>query len=267
VSWQHEERVMGFETLTLSVTAGVATITLSRPQHLNALNRTMLAELDEALARIAADPVARVLVVTGAGERAFAAGVDIREFVTMDPGAALQFSRDIQQTLRRLERLPQPSIAMVNGFALGGGCELMMACSIAYAAATAKLGQPEIGLGLIPGAGGTQRLARLVGRQKAMELILTGDLITAEEACRIGLVCKVVAPDALAGEVAALSERIATKGAVALRMAKEAVEAASDAALVDGLELEAKSFSLCFTTGDVREGVTAFLEKRQPKFS
>jgi enoyl-CoA hydratase len=258
---------MGFETITLSVKAGVATITLNRPQHLNALNRNMVAELDEALGRVAADAEARVLVITGAGDRAFAAGVDVREFLAMDPRAALQFSRDIQRTFRRLETLPQPSIAMVNGFALGGGCELMMACSIAYAAATARLGQPEIGLGLIPGAGGTQRLARLAGRQKAMELILTGDVISAEEACRIGLVCKVVAPAALPEEVAALCDRLAGKGAVALRMAKEAVAAASDRGLTEGLELEAKSFSLCFTADDVREGVTAFLEKRKPKFS
>lgn len=257
---------MGFQTIASSVKAGVATITLSRPEQLNALNRQMLVELEEALGRVATDPDARVLVVTGAGERAFAAGVDIREFLEMDPRAALQFSRDIQRTFRSLETLPKPTVAMVNGFALGGGCELMMACDIAYAATSAKIGQPEIGLGLIPGAGGTQRLRRLVGKQKAMELILTGDLIPADEALRIGLVCKVVPPGALAAEVEALCQKLLGKGDVALRMAKEAIGAGSEADLATGSEIEAKSFSVCFTTQDVREGVRAFLEKRKPNF-
>ncbi len=257
---------MGFQTITLDVKAGVATITLNRPQQLNALNRDMLADLDEAFDQVTADPEARVLVITGSGERAFAAGVDIREFLTMDPRAALQFSRDIQRTFATLDALPKPTIAMVNGFALGGGCELMMACGIVYASSSAKLGQPEIGLGLIPGAGGTQRLTRLVGKQKAMELILTGEPITAEEALRIGLVCKVVPPAALQGEVDALCGKLLAKGDVALRMAKEAIQFGSEADLSVGQEIEAKSFSVCFTTEDVREGVAAFLEKRKPTF-
>jgi enoyl-CoA hydratase len=257
---------MAFQTIDLGIKAGVATLTLNRPQQLNALNRRMLAELDEALARVAAEPDARVLVLTGAGERAFAAGVDIREFLEMDAIAALQFSHDIQRTFRALEALSKPTVAMVQGFALGGGCELMMACGITYAATTAKIGQPEIGLGLIPGAGGTQRLTRLVGRQKAMEMILTGDLIGAEEALRIGLVCRVVEPAALAGEVDALCAKLLSKGDVALRMAKDAVGVAAETDLATGLEIEAKSFSVCFTSPDLREGVSAFLEKRKPAF-
>jgi enoyl-CoA hydratase len=257
---------MGFETIQLKVEGGVATIMLSRPQQLNALNRQMFQELDEAFDQVAADPQARVLVITGAGDRAFAAGADIREFVGMAPMAALDFSRNAQRIFRKLETTPKPTIAAVNGFALGGGCELMMACDIAYAADTARMGQPEITLGIIPGAGGTQRLARLVGKQKAKELTMTGDMIPAEEALRLGLVCKVVPAAELMAEVQKLCEKILSKGDVALRMVKEAIEGGAQVGLDSGLEIEAKAWSVCFTTEDYAEGVKAFLEKRKPSF-
>ena len=257
---------MGFETILIKIEAGVAAITLNRPQRLNALNQQMMRELDEAFDEVAADPAARVLVITGAGDRAFAAGADIKEFLGLSPVAALDFIRNLHRVYQKLERMPKPTIAAVNGFALGGGCELMMACDIAYAADTAKLGQPEITLGIMPGAGGTQRLPRLVGKQKAKELALTGDMIAAEEALRIGLVCRVVPAAELMDEIHKLCQRLLSKGDVALRMIKEAIEAGSDVDLASGLEIEAKSWSLCFTTEDYVEGVRAFLEKRAPQF-
>ncbi len=257
---------MAFETILLKIERGAATITLNRPQRLNALSQQMFRELDEAFDEVATDPAARVLVITGAGDRAFAAGADIREFVGLNPVAALDFSRNGQRVLRKLETMPKPTIAAVNGFALGAGCELMMACDIAYAADTAKVGQPEITLGIIPGVGGTQRLARLVGKQKAKELAMTGDMVPADEALRIGLVCRVVPAAELMAEVQKLCERILSKGDVALRMAKEAIEAGSHVDLASGQEIEAKSFSLCFATEDRVEGVNAFLEKRTPNF-
>ena len=257
---------MSFETILIKIEGGVATITLNRPQQLNALNRQMFRELDEAFDEVTADPAARVLVITGVGDRAFAAGADIREFVDMAPVEALEFSRNAQRIFRKLETMPKPSIAAVNGFALGGGCELMMACDIAYASDTARIGQPEITLGIIPGAGGTQRLSRLVGKQKAKELEMTGDMISAEEALRLGLVCKVVKPGDLMGEVQKLCEKLLSKGDVALRMVKEAIEAGLQVDLNTGMEIEAKSWSVCFTTEDHVEGVKAFLEKRRPNF-
>jgi len=257
---------MGFETIQLVIEGGVATVTLNRAQQLNALNRQMIRELDEAFDSVKANPGARVLVIMGAGDRAFAAGADIREFAEMDPAGALEFSRDIQRVYGKLETMPKPTIAAVNGFALGGGCELMMACDIAYAADTAKLGQPEISLGLIAGAGATQRLPRLVGKQKAKELMMTGDLIPAEEALRLGLVCKVVPAGELMAEVRALCEKLLGKGDVALRLMKEAIQAGLEVDLATGFEIEAKSWSLCFATEDHAEGINAFLEKRKPTF-
>ncbi|HSB71210.1 MAG TPA: enoyl-CoA hydratase-related protein [Candidatus Methylomirabilis sp.] len=257
---------MGFETIELARDGGVVILTLNRPKQLNALNRQVFRELDQALDEVAADPAARVLVITGSGDRAFAAGADIREFEAMGPMEALEFSRNTQRVLRKLETLPKPTIAAVNGFALGGGCELMMACDIAYAADSARMGQPEITLGIIPGAGGTQRLARLVGKQKAKELALTGEMLTAEEARELHLISKVVPSAELMTEIRKLCEKLVSKGAIALRMAKEAIELGSEADLAAGMEIEAKSWSVCFTTEDRVEGVKAFLEKRKPSF-
>jgi enoyl-CoA hydratase len=257
---------MGFETIAVTVKDGIATIMLNRPQQLNALNRQMFRELDEAFDQVASDPGARVVVITGSGDRAFAAGADIREFVGMGTVAALDFSRNAQRIFRKLETMPKPTIAAVNGFALGGGCELMMACDLAYAADTAKMGQPEITLGIIPGAGGTQRLSRLVGKQKAKELEMTGDMLTADEALRIGLVCKVVPAAELMAEVRKLCDKLLSKGDIALRMVKEAIEAGAHVDLASGMEIEAKAWSVCFTTEDHVEGVQAFLEKRKANF-
>ncbi len=257
---------MSFETISVKLEGGVATITLSRPQQLNALNRQMFRELDEVFDQIAKDPQARVVVVTGAGDRAFAAGADIREFVGMGLVEALDFSRNAQRIFRKLDTMPKPTIAAVNGFALGGGCELMMACDIAYAADTARVGQPEINLGIIPGAGGTQRLSRLVGKQKAKELEMTGDIIPAEEALRLGLVCKVVPAAELMAEVQKLCAKLLSKGDIPLRMVKEAIEAGLHVDLHTGMEIEAKAWSVCFSTEDHVEGVNAFLEKRKPNF-
>ena len=257
---------MGFETIVVTVKEGIATITLNRAQQLNALNRQMFRELDAAFDQVTVDPEARVVVITGSGDRAFAAGADIREFVGMGPVAALDFSRNAQRIFRKLETMSKPTIAAVNGFALGGGCELMMACDIAYAADTAKLGQPEINLGIIPGAGGTQRLSRLAGKQKAKELEMTGDMLSAEEALRIGLVCKVVPAGELMAEVQKLCVKILSKSDVALRMVKEAIEAGAQVDLASGMEIEAKAWSLCFTTEDHVEGIQAFLDKRKPNF-
>jgi enoyl-CoA hydratase len=257
---------MGFETIVVTVKDGIATITLNRPQQMNALNRQMFRDLDAAFDQVAADPGARVVVITGSGDRAFAAGADIREFVGMGPVEALDFSRNAQRIFRKLETMAKPAIAAVNGFALGGGCELMMACDIAYAADTAKMGQPEINLGIIPGAGGTQRLSRLVGKQKAKELEMTGDMLSAQEALQIGLVCKVVPAGELMAEVQKLCAKILSKSDVALRMVKEAIEAGAQVDLASGMGIEAKAWSLCFTTEDHVEGTQAFLEKRKPNF-
>lgn len=257
---------MGFTTIELAVGDGIATITLNRPKALNALNRQMVAELDQAIDQVERGEGVRVVVLTGAGDKAFAAGADINEFKGMGTREALPFSQDIQRIWRRLERLPMPTIAAVNGYALGGGCELMMACDIAYAADTARIGQPEINLGVMPGAGGTQRLPRLVGKQRAKELLLTGDMIDAQEAYRLGLVNKVVPLAELMAEVRKLCEKLKGKPAVALRMIKEAVEQGYDQDLVTALDIEAKAWALCFATEDKEEGVAAFLEKRKPAF-
>jgi enoyl-CoA hydratase len=257
---------MGFETIEVSQDGGVTTVRLNRPKQLNALNQQVFRELDQVLDQTAIDPAVRVLVITGAGDRAFAAGADIREFEAMGPMEALEFSRNTQRVMRKLETLPKPTIAAVNGFALGGGCELMMACDIVYAADSARIGQPEITLGIIPGAGGTQRLARLVGKQKAKELALTGEMLSAAEAKELHLISKVVPAAELMTEVQTLCEKLLSKGAIALRMAKEAIEFGSEADLAAGMEIEAKSWSVCFTTEDRAEGVKAFLEKRKPNF-
>ncbi len=257
---------MGFETIEVKTGDGIVTLALNRPAQLNALNRRMIQELEEALDAAAADGTARVLVLTGAGERAFAAGADIRELEEMDHLAALEFSRNIQRVFRKLELLSKPTVAAVNGLALGGGCELMMACDIAYAADTARIGQPEITLGIIPGAGGTQRLPRVVGKPRALELLMSGDLLTAAEALRLGLVCKVLPAAELMAEVRALCQKLLAKGAAALQMVKAATLTGLEVDLGSGLEFEAKSFAACFATEDRIEGLRAFLERRIPAF-
>jgi enoyl-CoA hydratase len=257
---------MAFETLLVAREGGLVTVTLNRPRQLNAINRVMARELDALAGDLETDASARVVVVTGAGDRAFLAGADITEFQGLTPVEALGFGQRIQRLYSRLEALPQVTIAAVNGFALGGGCELVQCLDLALAAETARFGQPEIQLGVIPGAGGTQRLARLVGLRRAKELNLLGEMIDAREAWRIGLVNRVVPADRLAAEARALADQILARAPVALRMIKEAMNEGYDLDLPKGLAIEAKAFALAFSTDDQREGVAAFLEKRKAAF-
>lgn len=257
---------MEFKTIELAIEDGVATITLNRPEVLNAINWDLVRELEEAVNQVRKDDTVRVVVITGAGEKAFAAGADIHELKEMNAVEVLDFVQQVQRIYNRIERMPKPIIAAVNGYALGGGLELMMACDIVYASERAKLGLPEINLGIIPGAGGTQRLPRLIGGKRAKELLFTGEMIDAQEALRIGLVNKVIPHDQLRSEVKKLCEKIKAKSPVALRAAKEAVEEGYDLDLVKGLAIEAKAIAICFSTEDSKEGLTAYLEKRKPVF-
>ncbi|MDE2180718.1 MAG: enoyl-CoA hydratase/isomerase family protein [candidate division NC10 bacterium] len=257
---------MGVQTLELRMEGSLAIILLNRPKALNAINLMMVGELEQAVGQVRDDPGVRVVVITGAGDKAFAAGADITEFKTMSQIDAWMFVQRLQRLFLEIERLPKPVIAAVNGYALGGGCELMMACDIIYASDAVRIGQPEINLGIIPGAGGTQRLARLIGKQRAKELVLTGETIGAQEAWGLGLLNKVVPADHLMVEVRKLADKLAIKGPLAVRAAKEAIEDGYDMALERALAHEAQLFALCFATEDRAEGVNAFLEKRPPNF-
>jgi enoyl-CoA hydratase len=254
-----------YETLLVERRGRVAVITINRPQKLNALNIQTRAEGAAALDELREDESVRVVVITGAGEKAFVAGADIAEF----EGRTAVTQRDVM-TARSLftavDTFPKPVIAMINGFCLGGGCELALSCDIRIAGENARFGQPEINLGIIPGGGGTQRLTRLVGEGKAMELILTGDMIDAQHAYNLGLVNMVVPAADLEAKTMELANRIAEKSPVALRMAKEAVKTAARANLDEGLRREVDLFALCFSSADKDEGVRAFLEKRKPEF-
>ena len=254
-----------YETLLVERRGRVAVITINRPQKLNALNIQTRAEGAAALEELREDESVRVVVITGAGEKAFVAGADIAEF----EGRTAVSQRDVM-TARSLftavDTFPKPVIAMINGFCLGGGCELALSCDIRVASESARFGQPEINLGIIPGGGGTQRLTRLVGEGKAMELILTGDMIDAQTAYNLGLVNLVVPAADLEAKTMELANRIAEKSPVALRMAKEAVKTAARANLDEGLRREIDLFALTFSSQDKDEGVRAFLEKRKPDF-
>jgi len=250
----------------LDVADGVAWLTVNRPEKLNALNRAVVREIAAAARRAIDDDACGVLVVTGAGEKAFVAGADIAEMSLLDPRQAETFAHDLSDSFAVLERSPKPVIAAVNGFALGGGCELALACHVRIAADTARFGQPEVGLGLIPGAGGTQRLPRLVGSGRALDLILSGDPIDAAEAHRVGLVERVVPASELRASVSAYAAKLLTRSGVALARALEAVVSGAGMALPEALRLEASLFGLGFATEDMREGTKAFLEKRKPRF-
>ena len=254
-----------YETLLVERRGRVAVITINRPQKLNALNIQTRTEGAAALDELREDAEVRVVVITGAGEKAFVAGADIAEF----EGRTAVTQRDVM-TARSLftavDTFPKPVIAMINGFCLGGGCELALSCDIRVASETARFGQPEINLGIIPGGGGTQRLTRLVGEGKAMELILTGDMIDAQHAFNLGLVNLVVPAADLEAKTMEMANRIAEKSPVALRMAKEAVKTAARANLDEGLRREIDLFALTFSSADKDEGVRAFLEKRKPDF-
>lgn len=258
---------MPFQTLAFDVHDRVATIRVNRPDKLNALNDETIAELDEAFALVERrDDIAGVLL-TGAGTKAFVAGADIAELSTQ--GATDGRARAVrgQAAFWRIERCPKPVIAAVNGFALGGGCELAMACHIRIASDTAKLGQPELKLGITPGYGGTQRLARLVGKGRALQLLLTAEMIDAAEAYRIGLVNKVVPAADLLAEAERMLRQIIAFGPVAVALCIEAVNRGADVPLDQGLELEASYFGLLSATEDMREGMRAFLEKRPAQFT
>ena len=257
---------MPYETLLFEVRDRVAFITINRPDKLNALNDRVVAELSEAAGRIAAEDEIRGAIITGAGQKAFAAGADIGELAGQGPFEGKARALKGQAMLRRLETCGKPVIAAINGFALGGGCELALACHLRIAAEQAKLGQPEVKLGIAPGYGGTQRLPRLVGRGPALQMILTGEAIDAQQALRIGLVSQVVPASELLAAAETMMRAILKNAPLALRLALEAVERGLDMTLEEGLLLEANHFGLLASTRDMKEGLTAFLEKRAPRF-
>ena len=244
---------------------GVGLLRIERPEALNALNEALLKELDEVLTRVDQSEAVKVLVVTGSG-RAFVAGADILAMSVLEPAEAEQFSHLGQRILSKLAALKQPTIAAINGFALGGGLELALACDLRLASDRAKVGQPEIGLGIIPGFGGTQRLARLLGSAKAKEIMYTGRTFAADEALAMGLVNAVTTTDDLLPEAMALAASIAKHSAPILNNLKKAIDQGADLPLDRGLALEAEHFSACFATHDQKEGMAAFLEKRNPRF-
>ncbi len=255
-----------YETILIEKKDGVAVLTINRPDKLNALNSKVHTEGVAALDLLRKDEDVRVVVITGTGEKSFIAGADISEFAGQTPVS--QRSVFQEKTLfNSIDSFPKPVIAMINGFCLGGGCEVAMACDIRTASDNAKLGQPEINLGIIPGGGGTQRMTRLIGEGKSMELILTGDMIDAKTAHNLGLVNHVYSPETLEEETMKLAGKIATKSPIALQMAKEAVKTASKTNLDEGLRREIDLFAICFSSEDKEEGVAAFLEKRKPNFT
>lgn len=257
---------MSFTTLLYDVQDGIARVTINRPDKLNALNATVIAELADAVGHIESDDAVRGVILTGAGSKAFVAGADIGELGTQGPMEAKARALAGQRAMRRLERCGKPVLAAVNGFALGGGCELAMACHLRVASESARFGQPEVKLGLGPGYGGTVRLPRLVGRGRALELLLTGAMIDAQEAYRIGLVNRVVPADRLLAETEALARTILEQAPLAVQLVLEAVEAGLDLTVDEALLLEANHFGLLSSTADMREGTAAFLAKRKPRF-
>jgi enoyl-CoA hydratase len=253
------------ELVITEVADGIATVTINRPDKLNALNKAVRQAFIATLGRLDDDPDVRVGIVTGSGTKAFVAGADIAEFEHRT--AVDQFTGSRSATVfSATAAFRKPLIAAINGLCLGGGCELALACDIRVASATARLGQPEVNLGLIPGGGGTQRLSRLVGVGQAFKLIYSGEMIGADEALRIGLVEEVVAPDQLMSRARSLAASIARKSSVTLRLIKEAIQASLETPLAEGLRLETSLFSVAFASEDKREGVRAFLEKRPPAF-
>ncbi len=257
---------MSFKTLVVEIEDSIATVTIDRPEKLNALNHIVLQELDTLFKELEDDATVKGVLLTGAGEKAFVAGADLKEIKELDGESAIKASRLGQQLFNHIESFPKPVMALVNGFALGGGCELAMACHLRLASENAQFGQPEINLGIIPGYGGTQRLPRLIGKTKALELLLTGDMIDAQEALRIGLVNYVVPADRLLDEGKALMKKIITKGSIAVTSILQAVHQGLNQTLDHGLELEAILFGRVCATEDKDEGIKAFFEKRKPQF-
>ena len=257
---------MAYENINYTVENGIATIAINRPKALNALNLATLTELKDVVEKIAVDKAVQVVIITGAGEKSFVAGADIVEMSTKNAVEGRVWGQVGQNIFTEIENLPQPVIAAVNGFALGGGCELACACDIRYASENAKFGQPEVGLGITPGFGGTQRLTRVVGRGHAQELIYTANIIDAQEALRIGLVNKVVPQAELMDAVMKLAKTITKKAPVAVQLAKAAINRGINCDVVTGISYEAEVFGLCFATADQKEGMKAFIEKRKPTF-
>jgi len=254
-----------YETILVEKRESVAILTINRPDKLNALSSKVHAEGVDALDELRKDTEIRVLVITGAGEKSFIAGADIGEFAEQTP--VTQRNLFYEKTFfNSIDTFPKPVIAMINGFCLGGGCELALACDIRLASEKARFGQPEINLGIIPGGGGTQRLTRLVGEGKSMEIILTGDMIDAPTALQLGLVNHVFSAEELEAKTMEMANKIAEKSPIALQIAKEAVKLASRSNLDEGLRREVDLFAICFSTADKQEGVAAFLEKRKPVF-
>jgi enoyl-CoA hydratase len=262
----NKETAMAYETIVYEVADEVAVIRFNRPKALNAINIQVVQEVNDALEKVEADSSVRVLILTGEGEKAFVAGADIAQMVELNPLQLRKFSRDLHQVGFRLEALPIPVIACVNGFALGGGTEISMACDFVYASENAKFGQPEINLGIIPGMGGTQRLPRLVGKGMAKELCMTGAIISAQEAKEIGLVNKVVPHDRLWEETMKTAKILISKGRVSLKAVKDCINRGLDVDLRDGCYMESDAFGLCMASPDGKEGLSAFLEKRKPDF-
>ncbi len=257
---------MEYKNIIFEVEEGIATITFNRPKALNAISRELLKEFSLALDEIAGNEDIRVLILTGQGDKAFVAGADINEIAQLNTLKAKQFSAFGCDVIGRLQQLPIPVIAAVNGFALGGGSEMALACDFIYASENAKFGFPEINLGVIPGFGGTQRTPWLIGRNFAKEMILTGKMISAEEANRIGFVNKVCAQDTLMDEVLKTAKIMASKGKVSLRAAKLCVNAGLEVDIAAGCKIETDAFAICISSEDAKEGTSAFLEKRQAVF-
>ncbi|HHV26514.1 MAG TPA: short-chain-enoyl-CoA hydratase [Tissierellia bacterium] len=256
---------MDFENLVFKKEGNIGILSINRPEALNALNTQVLKELDKAVDMIDKDEEVHIVILTGEG-RVFVAGADIAEMKNMGSKEAREFARNGLSVFRKIELMEKPVIAAVNGFSLGGGCELSMCCDIRIASDKAKFGQPETGLGIIPGFAGTQRLARLVGMGRAKELIFTAGMIDANEAYRIGLVNKVVPQDDLMEEAMKLAKTILSKGQIAVRFAKAAINRGIETDIETGMAIERDLFGLCFTTDDQKEGMGAFLEKRKPDY-
>jgi enoyl-CoA hydratase len=258
---------MTYQTLLLEHRDGIAVLTINRPDKLNALNDDVVRELHAAAQALGAEPAVRGVILTGAGPKAFVAGADIGDLAKQGVLDGRRRALTGQQMLFAFERMGKPVLAAVNGFALGGGCELAMACHLRIASENARFGQPEVNLGITPGYGGTQRLPRIVGKGNALYILLTGEMVTAADALRMGLVSKVVPADQLLAEAEKVMRGIIAKGPVALALTMEAVDRGLESSLEDGLRIEADAFGLVASTQDMKEGLTAFLEKRPAKFT
>ncbi len=257
---------MELETILYTVEDGIAVVKINRPKVLNALNHKVMEELELVMLKIKEDPSVKGAIITGEGEKAFVAGADIQEITKLDANSGLEFSLKGQKVFRLIETLGKPVIAAINGFALGGGCELAMACTLRVASEKAKLGQPEVNLGIIPGYGGTQRLPRLVGKGRALDLLITGRMIDASEALQWGLVNKVVPAENLLEEAKGLLKLVLSKGPLAVKYAIEALDRGLEVSMEEGLRIEADLFGLSCATEDMKEGTKAFLEKRKAEF-